>query len=122
MIKSKTKIESQLRKKLNPVLVETVISAKKNPNWINVASELTIPNRKKAAVNISDLEKAEGEMVVVCGKVLSQGDISKKIKVAALNFSEKAKKKLKDAGCETLTIKEAIESNKDAKGVNILRK
>lgn len=111
-----------MKGKLNPVLVQTIISAKKNPKWIEVAGELTIPNRKRATVNISDLEKAEGEMIVVCGKILSQGEISKKVKVAAMNFSEKAEKKLKDAGCEILTIKEAIESNKDAKGVKILRK
>ena len=43
------------------------------------------------------------------------------MKVVALNFSEKAKEKLKKAGCEVRTIMEEIEKNKEAKGVKILK-
>ena len=121
MTKSKAKIELQLKAKTNPVLVETIILAKKNPAWIEVASILSSPGRKSKSVNLSALDSSKGEMVVVPGKVLSQGEMTKKIKVAALKFSEGAIKKLKDAGCETLTIKEAISTNKDAKGMVILR-
>jgi cysteinyl-tRNA synthetase len=32
-MKSKTKIETQTRKKTNPYLVETIREAKKNKNW-----------------------------------------------------------------------------------------
>ena len=121
MIKSKTKIETQLKKKTNPVLVQTVVLAKKNPAWMEVASMLTAPGRIRKDVNLSAVEKIEGQVIVVCGKVLSQGEVTKKIKVAALGFSESAKKKLKDAGCEAVSIMEEIKNNKDAKGVVVLK-
>ena len=121
MIKSKTKIESQLKKKTNPVLVETIILAKKNPAWVEVASVLTGTRRKKKNFNLSDLEKTEGDTFVICGKVLSQGEISKKIKVIAMNFSENAKAKLLKAGCEVVLIKDEIKNNRDAKGVVLLK-
>ena len=121
MIKSKTKIESQLRKKTNPVLVETVVLAKKNPAWIEVAGLLTTPGSNRKDFNLSAIERTEGEVIVVCGKVLSQGEITKKKKVIALGFSENAKNKLKNAGCEIASITEEIKNNKDAKGVVVLK-
>lgn len=122
MIKSKTKIEKQLRRKTNPELVETIILAKKNPLWIEVAQILTMPKRKIKDVNLSDIQNSEGKIIVVPGKVLSQGEISKKVQIAAINFSEKSKEKLEQAGCEVLSIKELILKNKEGKGVTILRK
>jgi len=79
------------------------------------------PRKKRKNVNLKELEKISSEIVVICGKVLSEGEISKKMKVVALNFSEKAKEKLKKAGCEVRTIMEEIEKNKEAKGVKILK-
>jgi large subunit ribosomal protein L18e len=121
-IKSKTKIETQLKSKTNPELVETVILAKKNPAWMEVASLLTTPGRKSKGINLSNIESSKGSVIVVCGKVLGQGEITKKIKVAAMKFSKNAEEKLKAAGCEILKISEEIKNNKDAKGVIILRK
>jgi large subunit ribosomal protein L18e len=120
--KTKTKIESQLKSKTNSELIKTVIAAKKNTAWLEVASLLTVPGRASKDINLTDIEKADGEVIVVCGKVLSQGEITKKVKVAAMKFSENAAKKLKAAGCEMIKISEEIEKNKDAKGVTVLRK
>jgi len=120
-MKSKTKIEMQLERKTNPSLVKTVILAKKNPMWIRVAEVLTGPNRNRKSFNLENLEKSEGKILAVCGKVLSQGEISRKRKVVALGFSKKAKKKLEEAGCEVLLLMEEIQKNKDAKGVKILK-
>jgi len=120
-MKSKTKIESQLKRKTSSNLVETIILAKKNPKWIEIASVLTGSRRNRNDFNLTDIEKIDGEVIVVCGKVLSQGEISKKVKVAALNFSDKAKEKLKKAGCDTVLLIEEIQKNKDAKGVVILK-
>jgi len=120
-MKSKTKIESQLTRKTNPELVETVLLAKKSPKWLEVASILSGPRRKRKNVNVGEIEKVNSETIVVCGKVLSEGEISKKVRVIALGFSEKAKDKLKKAGCETNTIAEEIKKNKEAKGVKIFK-
>ncbi|MBT4376745.1 hypothetical protein HOD29_05205 [archaeon] len=119
-MKSKSKIESQLKSKTNPILVETIVLAKKNPKWIEVAHVLTGSRRNKKGFNLRDVERVEGD-VVVCGKLLSQGEISKKRKIIALNFSEKAKEKLLKAGCEIILLADEIKKNKDAKGVTILK-
>jgi large subunit ribosomal protein L18e len=120
-MKSKNQIEIQLKRKDNPLLVETIILAKKNPAWIEVASILTKPRRKQKNINLSEISNTEGKILVVPGKVLSQGEISKKVKIVALTFSDKAKEKLLKAGCEVVLLKDEIQKNKDAKGVVILK-
>lgn len=122
-MKSQTKIEQQLKRKTNPQLVETIIKAKKNPKWIEVASLLSGSRRKNINVNLNKInnESKAGETIVVPGKVLSLGEINKKIKIVALNFSEKAKEKLKKAGCDVLNINQEIDKNKNARGVKILK-
>jgi len=122
-MKTKNRIEKRLRKKTNPGLVETIIAAKKNKGWNEVASMLSGSRRKRVEVNIDDLNKDTkgGEFVIVPGKVLSIGEMDKKIKVVALSFSERAKEKLNKAGCELLTIVEGIKKNPEAKEVKIIR-
>lgn len=58
--------------------------------------------------------------IAVPGKVLSQGEIDKKIKLVALGFSEKAREKLLESKCEIKNILEEIKKNPNAKGVRIL--
>ena len=121
-MKSKTLISRQMKGKLNPELVETIIEAKKNKNWLNIASLLSKPRSQKISVNLDEIEKEskEGDTIAVPGKVLSSGSISKKIKIAALSFSQEAKRKLKENKCGIASLIEEIEKNKDAKGVKIL--
>jgi large subunit ribosomal protein L18e len=121
-MKSKSLIEKQLRKKTNPKIVETIIAAKKKKDWVAIAGMISRGRKKQAIINLSDINKQskEGENVLVPGKVLSQGEIKKKVKVIALNFSEKAKEKLKNSGCEFSGILKEIKSNPEAKGLHIL--
>ena len=123
MVKSKTKISKQEKRKTNSSLVETIRLAKKNKNWLEVAGMLSTPRRNRMNLNLSDIDKLvkEGEKVVVVGKVLSQGDVSKKVKVVAIGFSESAKEKLLNSKCEAIYIKEEIKKNPDAKGLRILK-
>ncbi len=120
-MKSKTKIENQLKKKTNPELVETILLAKKNPAWLEISSSLTIPGRKRKEFNLTQLEEANESTLAIPGKVLSLGEIKTKKKIIALSFSEQAKEKLKKAGCEMVLLSEEIKKNKDAKGVTILK-
>ena len=123
MAKSKTKIEKQLKKKTNPELVETIIFAKKNKNWNKIAEILSSPRRNKISLNLSAIEKeSDGKVLVVPGKVLSSGDVTKKIKIVALNFSKSAKEKLLNAKCEISSILEEIKQNPDAKNIKIIGK
>ena len=122
-MKSKTLIGKQIEKKNNPNLVETLIFAKKENSWTEVASILSRPKRKKLNLNLGQLNEfvKEKETIVFPGKILSQGEIDKKIKLVAWKFSKKAKEKLLNAGCSVSEILEEIKSNPSAKGIRILK-
>lgn len=122
-MKSKTKIEQQLRKKTNQDLVETIIAAKKKKAWQEVAALLSSPRVKKINVNLEKINKEAkvGETIVIPGKVLSEGELDKKIKIVAFDFSEKAKEKISNAKGEMSMIIEEIKKNPEAKGVKIIK-
>jgi large subunit ribosomal protein L18e len=121
-MKSKTKIERQTQKKANKELVKTITSAKKKEKWFEVAKILSRPRRKAVNLNLGEINEGakSGETVIVPGKVLSQGDVDKKIKIVALGFSEKAIEKLLKFKIQSSSILEEIKKNPEAKGVNLL--
>lgn len=121
-MKSKILIEKQTKRKNDKELVETIIAAKKNKNWFKIAEILSAPRRKRTNVNLNEIDKniEEKNLIVVPGKVLSQGEISKKGKIIAFKFSEKAKEKLIKAGCEMEYIFDEIKKNPEAKDIKIL--
>jgi large subunit ribosomal protein L18e len=122
-MKSKTKIEKQSQKKRNSDLVETIRLAKKSKAWIKEADILSRPRRKSISLNLSEIDdKTKTGVAVVPGKVLSQGELNKKIKVVALAFSEKAKEKLTKSKNHPTFILEEIKKNPSAKGIKILEK
>ncbi len=123
-MKTKTKIERQLERKTNPQLVKTIIDAKKNEKWQEVASIISSPRRQRINLNIEQIDKEskEGDILLIPGKVLSQGEMNKKIKIIALEFSEKAKEKLLKSKCEVSYVIDEIKKNPEAKGIKILRK
>jgi large subunit ribosomal protein L18e len=114
---SKTKIKNRTRKKTNSDLVETIaLAIKKNEN--EIAKILSGPTRNLPAINLGQInEKAkDGETIIIPGKVLSYGNVDKKIRVVAYNFSSVALDKLKKAKCELSTIREELENNKKISG------
>jgi len=122
-MKSKTKIDEQLGRKNNSELVQTIIEAKKKPKWLEVAGILSSPRINRININLDRLDKEtkDGETIIVPGKILSQGEINKKIKVVAFGFSERAKEKILKAKGEVSTISEEIKKNPDAKNVRIIK-
>ena len=122
-MKTKSKVEKQLQRKTNSKLVKTIIACKKNKGWFHVAEILSGPRKNRASLNLEELNgKIKDEkIVIVPGKILSQGELDKKIKVIALSFSEKAREKLKKSGIEVFTILEEVKKNPEAKGVKILK-
>ncbi len=116
---SKTKINERMRKKRNPILVDTIFLAKKN-NMLALAHKLSGSTRQQSKVNLSELNEMKEDKVIVVGKVLGSGDIKKKMSIAALGFSAQAREKLKKAGCEIKTIKQEIEKNSKLTGVKII--
>ena len=81
--------------KTNPQLIATIDTLKAKTReteaaiWRDIALRLEKPKRNWAEANLSKLERyaQDGETIVVPGKVLAAGNISKKITVAAYDFS-----------------------------------
>jgi len=120
---SKTKIDKKLKIKRNPKTVATLLAAKKINGWLEVAKLISRPRGKSISVNLEKIDKdtKEGDTVIVPGKVLGSGEINKKIRVCALNFSESAREKLKNKKCEVVLIIEEIKKNPKAQGIKIIR-
>lgn len=78
------------------------------PVWKAVAKGLNRPRRKRFEVNLSRLEKfaTQGDTIIVPGIVLGEGDIKKKLTVAAVKFSAEARKKIEKAGGKCLSIEQ----------------
>ena len=121
-MKTKTKIGKQIQKKSSKELVETIIAAKKKNKWLKIARILSGPRRKAVSLNLGEINEnsKDGEIIIVPGKVLSQGEISKKVKIVALGFSEKAKEKLLKSKIPSSSIIEEIKKNPDIKSGRIL--
>ncbi len=109
----------------NQVLASLIESLKKaeKPIWKKVASELSRPRRKRVEVNLSKLEQyaADDTTLLVPGKVLGSGVVSRKVNVAAFAFSGKAKELIGAAGGKAMTIESLHKSNPEGRGVMILK-
>ena len=122
-MKTKTLIDKQLKKKKNPSLVETIIAAKKNKEWLEIASILSKSRRKRKNFNLSEIDKLskQDEKIAVPGKILSQGEITKKINITALDFSETAREKILNSKSSINYLIEEIKKNPKAQGIKIIK-
>ncbi len=91
------------------------------PVWRAVAYHLSKPRRQRVEVNLSRINRyaAEGEVVVVPGKVLGSGELTKKVIIAAWKFSNSALEKVRRVG-EAITIEELLRRNPEGRGVRII--
>jgi large subunit ribosomal protein L18e len=112
-------------KKDNQVLLSLIESLMKSekPLWRKVADELSRPKRQKVEVNLSKLDQYANDdaTVIVPGKVLGAGALSKKVTVAAFSFSGSARKLIGAAGGKALTIDSLHKTNPDGRGILILK-
>lgn len=103
------------------ILELKILGNKHNINlWKRVAVELEKPRRARRKVNLYRINKytRDNEIALVPGKVLSLGELTKKITVAAYQFSDTAKEKINHAG-KAISIKELVEKNPNPKGKRI---
>ncbi len=115
-------------KTTNKVLFDTIndlrkLSAKTEINaWKAVAAKLAGSASQRAQVNLSKIEKEakSGETIVIPGKVLGDGILSKKLTIVAFSASESAKLKITKAGSTFVEIKDYI--SKSPKGEPIILK
>jgi large subunit ribosomal protein L18e len=107
---------------LQTLLLELEPRARESPFWKRIAEDLNKSTRERRIVNIYKLNQyaKEGETVIVPGKVLSVGELDKKLNVAALNFSVEAKQKILTAKGKIFSIRELLQKNPAGKGIRIL--
>jgi large subunit ribosomal protein L18e len=115
-------------KTTNPELIELIQFLRKQGRennaeiWRDIAERLTKPRKNRPAVNLSRLSRytQESEVVAVPGKVLSSGEISHSVTVAALAFSGKAKEKITAANGKCLSFIELIKDNPEGSEIRII--
>lgn len=99
-------------------------AARKNsaPIWLRTCVLLKKPARQRTEVNLNRLNSVaiEGDVLLVPGKVLGIGKITKKFKVAAFRFSKSALVKLQKAGIEALTIASLMQANPKGTKVRLI--
>ena len=114
--------------KTNPQLKDLIGELKKEASeksvklWNRLANDLEKPTRQRKAVNLNkiNLLSRENEIVVVPGKVLSNGELQHKVTIAALKFSTQAAEKIKNSDSQIFTIRELMKNNPEGKNVRIL--
>jgi len=115
-------------KKTNPMLLELIHELKKQSNendvaiWKDIALRLEKPSRNWAEVNLDRISKyiLDKEAALIPGKVLSTGNLTKKVSIAAWSFSENAQEKIKKSGGKCMSIEELLKNNPKGKDIRIL--
>jgi large subunit ribosomal protein L18e len=114
--------------KTNPALTALIHELKKQaidndaPIWKDIALRLQKSSKNWSEVNLDRINKYtnEKEIALIPGKVLSDGNLTKKVTIAAWSFSGKSQEKIKNAGGNYMTISELIKSNPKGKDIRIL--
>lgn len=109
---------------LHRVVVELRRAARAHdaPIWGAVADRLERSRHGGKPLNVGHLERvaAAEETVVVPGKLLSEGPLSKPLTVAALGYSTEARSKVHAAGGTALSISDLLKAKPDGAGVRLL--
>jgi len=100
----------------NEKLKELITSLKEKnyseevPLFKRIAKDLEKPSRQRRVVNISRLNRhtKEGEVIVVPGKVLADGDLEHSITIFAWKFSEEALRKISESNSKAFSIFELL--------------
>jgi large subunit ribosomal protein L18e len=89
--------------------------------WKKVALELERPTRQQRVVNLSKIDKYtnDNDVIVVPGKLLSGGELSKKITIIAYNYSQKTLDKV-HGKATIISLDEALKKYPNAKGIKII--
>lgn len=116
-------IKGTEKEDLKQLIIRLKKLGRENAVWAAAAEMLSLPKRRKVAVNIAKVvEAVKGEEVaLVPGKLLGDGFVESKVKVAAYAWTETAKKRIEKAGGKVLTIDELAKENPKGTNVRLLR-
>jgi len=89
--------------------------------WKRLAIELEKPTRHQRVVNLSKIEKftQDNDVVLVPGKLLSGGELTKKITIIAYSYSQKTLDKI-SGKANIISIEEALKKYPNAKNIKII--
>lgn len=112
----------------NPYLRQLIDELKKKslelkaPIWRDTAEKLSKSTRRRVEVNLSDIDRnvTDGETVIVPGVVLSSGNLTKKVNIAAWRFSKSAERKIKSSNGKIMAIEELVKENPKGSNVKII--
>ncbi|MFH0954952.1 MAG: 50S ribosomal protein L18e [Candidatus Micrarchaeota archaeon] len=94
--------------------LEKASVCQKRALWKTIAQQIGKPRRERCAINVQKLEKLSQKFakktMVVPGKVLAAGNLTKPISVAALEYSELGRQKIKSMKGNAWTLEELLES------------
>lgn len=112
----------------NPLLKQLIESLrekghKENAGFLlELARLLERPERIRVEVDLSQIDRnaEKGQTIVVPGRVLAGGSMSKPVSVAAAFISGAAKEGIENAGGKVLSIPELVAKNPKGTGVRIM--
>lgn len=96
--------------------------SKRSRFWGAVLRLLETAKRRQRAVNIYELERlrTDSGRVLVAGKLLGSGSLSRQLTVVAFDFSETAYRKVKEAGGNPIYLRDFLKESPDASGFTIV--
>ena len=92
--------------------------------WKIVASILKHPRRNRPETNLSHINRVvnDGDVIVVPGKVLGAGDLSKKsVTIGALCWSESVEEKVNTAGAKLLSLPQMLDQYPTGSNVRLIK-
>lgn len=89
--------------------------------WKRIALELERPTRQQRIVNLSKIEHNanENDVIIVPGKVLSGGELTKKVTIVAYSYSNNVLDKL-NGKASIISIEEAMKKYPNGKNLRII--
>lgn len=115
---------SKTNPRLDSLITELESTARRSDAdvWIDVADRLAKPRRTHAEVNLGRIERYADEecTVVVPGKVLGSGILQKNVRIAAVDFSGTAERKIEATEGAAIPLEEAIDENPDGSNVQVI--
>lgn len=120
---SRTKLKLRVHKKTNPKLAAAIFLALKTPAWSKYAKLFSQSTRKHSSINLEEIDRqtSMGDTILVPGKVLSVGEITKKIKICSFGISKEALERLSKTRSEWSSILDEIKKNPKAEGIKIIK-
>ena len=115
-LKTKTEKENYLK------LIRKLWKSKRRV-WRRVVELLNTPRSRHVAINLGKINRntKDGDIIIVPGKILGCGDLNHNVSsIAAISFSESARKKMMDKKIPFESIETLYERNPEGKNIKII--